>query len=189
MDAPPAVTGQPCPHLYVGSESRLLAWAVPAGPPPAPRRRGLQDPHRMSRAGAGPRRFFPGGLGWGAGARPGGTRRERPELHPSRRPGHRGRSHHGALSSSRGGFSGCLKSAHGPTWERARAGLAAAGSCTCPRRARQALRGFARRRMSVSVREASSSPFPGKGPQQHGAAGPGVPHSGVWGGASFDQTR
>lgn len=91
---------------------------------------------------------------------------------PSRRPGHRGRSHHGALSSSRGGFSGCLKSAHGPTWERARAGLAAAGSHTCPRRARQALRGFARRRVSVSVREASSSPFPGKGPQQHGAAGP-----------------
>lgn len=54
---------------------------------------------------------------------------------------------------SRGGFSGCLKSTHGPLWECARAGLAAAGgSHACPRRVRQALRGFARRpRVCVCV--------------------------------------
>lgn len=42
---------------------------------------------------------------------------------------------------------------------------------------------------SVSACEASFSPFAGKGPQQHRAAGPSVRLSGVWGGASFDQPR
>lgn len=112
------VTGQPC-RVCVGSESGL----IPAGPPPAWRRRGLQDRRGVSRAGAGPGRFFPNGLGWGAGARPGGTPPRTPQAPPPARGlGPMAVTPRAARSSSRGGFSGCLKSARGGTWERAGAG-------------------------------------------------------------------